>query len=201
MRDHGWEVKGVEPNKFAAAYAQKELRLDVFPGTLEEASFQNATFDSITLWDVLEHVQNPMATLKEAHRILKPGGLLVISLPNPSSIEARLFGSHWVGWERPRHLFLFTPQLIEAYLQKNGFELDGIESFNGRLSLTLLSLEFLCKAKQVPEKRWRPWLRAAYNWPLRILSWPLYRLGEQFNKTSILTVFATRKENPYQILK
>lgn len=192
MQQRGWQVRGVEPISHAAAQAQQNFGLDVFVGLLEEAAFPEGTFDVVTLWDVLEHVADAQATLTEVARILKPGGLLVFSVPNPASLEARLFGGNWVGWERPRHLILIPPRLIPAYVRKAGLEFAGIESFNGRLRLTLLSVEFALKAKGIPEQKWRRWLDAAYTMPLRLATWPLYKLGERFNQTTVMTVFAKR---------
>ncbi|MCB8968684.1 MAG: class I SAM-dependent methyltransferase [Ardenticatenaceae bacterium] len=196
MQQRGWQVKGVEPIKHAAVQAQQDFGLEVFVGLLQEAAYPEATFDVVTLWDVLEHVADAQATLQEVHRILKPGGLLVFSVPNPSCIEARLFGRNWVGWERPRHLTLIPPRLVPAYLQKARLELEGIESFNGRLRLTLYSVEFMLKARGVPEHKWRRWLDLAYTIPFRLATWPMYKLGEHFNQTSIMTVFAKR---PYHL--
>ncbi|NJO55778.1 MAG: class I SAM-dependent methyltransferase [Rhodospirillales bacterium] len=99
MRRLGWSVQGVEPSPTAAEYAQKRLGLSVFQGRLEAAGFAEASFDAVTLWDVLEHVHEPEQTLADIHRVLRPGGLLVLSLPNPDSLEARLLGGHWLGWD------------------------------------------------------------------------------------------------------
>lgn len=194
MQQQGWRVDGVEPNAHAASQAKQKFDLDIFVGILAEAAYPSASFDVVTLWDVLEHVTDVKATLTETARILKPGGLLVFSVPNPASVEAHLFGANWVGWERPRHLTLIPPKLLSAYLHKTGLELKQIESFNGRLRLTLLSIEFVLKAHNIPEQKWRRYLNMAYNMPLRLATWPLYKLGEYFNKTSIMTVFATRPD-------
>ncbi len=192
MQQRGWQVQGVEPVIHAAALARQTFGLDVHTGLLEEAGYAPNQFDVVTLWDVLEHVADPLATLTETARILRPGGMLVFSLPNPASFEARLFGANWVGWERPRHLHLIPPELIPAYLQRVGLAFVGIESFSGRLRLTLLSIEFMLKDWGIPEQRWRRWLNLAYSWPLRLATWPLYKLGERLNRTTIMTVFAEK---------
>ena len=195
MRARGWEVAGVEPSAYASAYARQTFDLDVATATLEEIAFPDSAFDVVTMWDVLEHVPDPRATLAEVARILRPGGLFVASLPNPTAVEARLFGSAWVGWDRPRHLYLFTPLVLRSFLHDAGFAFTSLESFSGRLGLTLLSLEFWLKARGIPERRWRPWLKALYSRPLRVLSWPVYWLGEAFNRTTVMTAFAHRREN------
>lgn len=189
MRERGWRVAGVELSPYAAEYARQTFHLDVFAGTLEAAAYPDDSFNVVTLWDVFEHLPNPKATLAEIARILKPGGLVTMSLPNPTSVEANLFGSNWVGWDRPRHLHLFTPAVLRCYLQDAGVIIESIESFSGRLGLTLLSVEFLCKARGMREEKWQRWLKLAYSWPLRVASWPLYWLGEAMNKTTVMTVF------------
>ncbi len=190
MQAAGWQVAGVEFSPHAAAFAREQYGLDVQTGTLEDAAFADGSFDVVTLWDVLEHVQDPKGTLAEIARVLRPGGLLVVSTPNPTCVEAHLFGSHWIGWERPRHLHLFTPNLLRCYLRDAGFEVASLESFSGRLSVTLVSLAYWLKTTNVPEEKWQPWLRAAYSWPLRLATWPIYRLGEALNKTTTMTMFA-----------
>lgn len=192
MQQRQWRVQGIEPVPYAAQQAQQLLGQNIHTGTLEDTAFLDNTFDVVTLWDVLEHLPNPKSALLEINRILKPGGLLVFSIPNPNSIEARLFGKNWLGWERPRHLHLIPPHLVPKYLSITGFRIKTIESFNGRLSLTLLSLEFMLKAHGIPEQKWRPWLKMAYTMPFRMATWPVYKIAEQFNKTTIMTIFAER---------
>ncbi len=194
MRTAGWQVAGVEFSPQAAAFAREQYGLDVQTGTLEEAAFPAASFDVVTLWDVLEHVQDPKDTLTEIARILRPGGLLVVSTPNPTCVEARLFGPHWIGWERPRHLHIFPPRLLRRYVEDAGFVVESLESFSGRLSVTLISVAYWLKTTKIREDKWQPWLRAAYNWPLRLATWPIYRLGEALNKTTTMTQFARLPE-------
>jgi SAM-dependent methyltransferase len=190
MRDHGWQVTGVELSREAAAYAREKLGLDVHTGMLEEQTLPDGAFDVVTMWDVLEHVLDPRVTLAGVRRLLRPGGLFVASVPNPASLEARLFGDSWAGWDRPRHLHLFPPDLLCRYLLAAGFADITLRSFSGRLRVTLLSVEYLLRARQIPESKWRPWLGLAYNLPLRLITWPLYRLGEHFNQTTNITAFA-----------
>ncbi len=190
MRDRGWQVVGIELNPHAAEYGRRALNLDIHTGRLEDIALPDDAFDAVTLWDVFEHVLDPKQTLVIIRRILKTDGLLVIATPNPASLEARLFGDAWAGWDRPRHLYLYYPAVLRRYLHEAGFNDVRIKSFSGRLGVTLLSLEYLFKYKHVQERYWRPWLALAYNWPLRLLTWPLYRLLEAFNQTTNMTAFA-----------
>lgn len=81
VRRRGWEVSGIEPSGWAATYAQDCFQLNIFNGSLVKAHFPEKTFDLITLWDVLSHLENPLDTLKEINRILKNGGLILLRVP------------------------------------------------------------------------------------------------------------------------
>jgi len=80
--DSGWQVEGVELAKSACEYAQERLGLELINRTVFEANFEKNHFDAVTLWNVLDHLLNPLDTLKEIVRILKPQGILVIRVVN-----------------------------------------------------------------------------------------------------------------------
>lgn len=121
MRELGWTVIGFEPSAGAGEAARERFGLDVRIATLEGADFADGSADVVTMRMVLEHVRDPRATLSEVHRILKPGGRLLLSVPNAGSLETRAFGPHWRGWELPRHLSHFTPRTLRALLEEMGF--------------------------------------------------------------------------------
>jgi predicted SAM-dependent methyltransferase len=73
------------------------------------------------MWHVLEHVCDPTANLLEAHRILRPNGILLLAVPVMDSLLRRWFGSEWVEWDLPRHTFLFSRETMHALLQKTNF--------------------------------------------------------------------------------
>ncbi|MBN1273076.1 MAG: class I SAM-dependent methyltransferase [Candidatus Aminicenantes bacterium] len=191
MRRHGsWQPVGVEPNRHASNYARDRLGLDVFTGTLEEAGFRDNSFDVVTMWDVLEHVTDPKATLQEVARVLRIGGILVMSLPNPETWEIGLFGSYWGGWDVPRHLHLFTHDVTARYLEEAGFELIKTISFTGRYHVFLLSLDLWAR-ERCP--RWRKVLLAALKfWPVRLLGLIFFSISDRVRLSSIMTVFARR---------
>ena len=144
-----WEPYGVEINERVAHIAQGH-GLDVRIGTLEQAGFSDEFFDVVTLWDVLEHLPDPVAGLREIYRILKPGGLLVIRVPNASSWDSRLFGRYWAGLDSPRHLYVFTPVTLDALLTVNHFKCLARSSLIGVYSTFLLSMRFWSSAKNKP---------------------------------------------------
>jgi 2-polyprenyl-3-methyl-5-hydroxy-6-metoxy-1,4-benzoquinol methylase len=119
MRDLGWSVKGVESDPVAARQATQR-GLDIFCGTLHDARLQDDSFDVVVLTQVIEHLPNPVETLKECTRILKSKGHVVIVTPNSSSLTHRLFGRNWRGLEPPRHLHIFSPPSISRLLVDAG---------------------------------------------------------------------------------
>ncbi|OPY57223.1 MAG: hypothetical protein A4E49_00091 [Methanosaeta sp. PtaU1.Bin112] len=120
MRQLGWEVTGVEPDGAAVSVAREKLGLQVFEGSLEEARLPGSHFDAITMNHVIEHVPDPIGTLRECHRVLRPGGKLVVSTPNIRSMGFQVFGEYWRGLEVPRHLHLFCPQSLRIAAEHAG---------------------------------------------------------------------------------
>jgi 2-polyprenyl-3-methyl-5-hydroxy-6-metoxy-1,4-benzoquinol methylase len=90
----GYRAEGVEPAARAAATAQS-AGLTVRQGLLHEAAYDDGQFDAVTLLEVIEHLNEPLALLQECHRILRPGGILLIGTANAASWSAKAFGAHW----------------------------------------------------------------------------------------------------------
>jgi len=120
LRRLGWKVDGVEINPQMAAYARVHIPAEVFSGDFLEADYPEDTFDLITFWDVLEHLPDPRKALIKARHIARTSGLLVVSLPNPDSLEARAFGEYWAGWDIPRHLHLWPRPTFVRLLNDTG---------------------------------------------------------------------------------
>lgn len=117
---HGWDAWGVEPSAWAVGVARAE-GLQMSFGTLEEATFPDAGFSVVTMWDVIEHVADPYATLQEAWRILEPGGWLAVHTMDIDSLFSRLMGKHW-PWYMQMHLFYFSRKTMASLLKRAGFE-------------------------------------------------------------------------------
>jgi len=120
-KDAGYKAYGVEPSFWMCKIAKESYNVTILPGPLESIEFKDSAFDIITMWDVLEHVCNPMDTLKEVKRILKPGGFLVINYPRIDDPLAKLFGKHW-WFLLSVHLFYFTPKTLSAYTEQLGLK-------------------------------------------------------------------------------
>jgi len=122
MRELGWEVVGVEPDGQAVKVAQERFGLNVYESVLEEIGFPDDTFDAITMNHVVEHLPDPIGTLRECKRILKKGGRLVVTVPNIESLGHRLYRDAWRGLEVPRHLFLFSPRTLRVCAESSGLQ-------------------------------------------------------------------------------
>lgn len=134
LEDLGWDVYGVDISSRAVEGARKSGLENVFQGELQEVRFESSFFDVVDLHHVFEHIPNPNETLKEINRILKPGGEVVITLPNFSSLAAKIFGKHWGGIDLPIHLFYFNRRSLDYVLKKNGFEIKKVyysDTFRG----------------------------------------------------------------------
>ena len=137
----GWQVVGIEVIPQAAELARQK-GLEIIEQDLLNADFPAESFDVITLWDVLEHLTSPNAALQECRRLLKDGGLLVIKAPNPSGGEAKLFGSEWIGYEAPQHLFGFPEVVLRAHLEALGFKEEALQQIGSDYAAFFLSLGY-----------------------------------------------------------
>jgi len=121
MATRGWNVTGIDVSVRAVEQVRSELGLTAHLGTLPHSDLAPASFDAITMWHSLEHVHDPLNTLREARQLLAPGGKIVVAVPNIDSWPFRWFGAHWFGLDVPRHLTHFTPTTLVQMLQRAGF--------------------------------------------------------------------------------
>jgi 2-polyprenyl-3-methyl-5-hydroxy-6-metoxy-1,4-benzoquinol methylase len=124
-KDRGWCAQGVELSEFAFKMAKKTFGLKVFNGTFEQADFSGNSFDVITMIEVIEHLPDPMKTLKECHRVLKTNGIIIVQTGDVSSYYARISGNRW-PYFLAGHLFYFSKKTIRKMLEKTGFEIIKI---------------------------------------------------------------------------
>jgi SAM-dependent methyltransferase len=121
-RAAGYEVSGVDVSEGAVGYARKHFGLNADTRTLRDVAETGARFDVVTLWHVLEHFVDPMQALESVGRVLAPGGLLVVEVPNLHSLKFVLAGKKWVGGNHPLyHRTFFTAQTLRLMLVRAGF--------------------------------------------------------------------------------
>lgn len=126
-----WNRFGVETGEAAAAAASQAIGTDhLFPGSLTEAAWPDSMFDVVTFWSALEHTNEPRENLREAKRIMRAGGTLIIQVPNAASYQARLFGGDWFSLDAPRHRYHFSLPLLERLFSEIGFELCRVSYFS-----------------------------------------------------------------------
>lgn len=127
-RELGWIVKGLEIAHPSARYAKEVRGLDVFAGELTTAGYPDEYFDAITMWEVLEHLPDPQAYIREINRILKRRGVFALSVPNFNSITRRLIKEKWWIMGPEEHLYYFTPASLRKVLGEAGFEIIKLHS-------------------------------------------------------------------------
>jgi len=133
-RKVGFDTTGVEPSAEAAETARR-AGLNVFTGFLEAARFPDGAFDAATLVEVIEHLRDPRSLLAECRRVLKPGGILLVTTPNAASWTARIMKSRWDGFGLKAmggHISFFNPRSIEMIAERTGYELVRVETRNVR---------------------------------------------------------------------
>lgn len=123
----GWNAMGVEPSSWAAALAQ-ENDVPVICGTQDSPELAGKTFDVITMWDVIEHVDDPSGEMAKAYKMLNPGGWLVIHTMDVDSWASKLLKSRW-PWYMDMHIHYFSQRTMRQMLEKNGYSVvwSGIQ--------------------------------------------------------------------------
>lgn len=124
--EQGLSVYGVELSTEAASKTRQRHK-NIFNGPLENAKYQDSFFDVVAIFDLIEHVLDPDITIKEIHRIVKPGGLIIFTTPDISSWHARIMGKYWYQINPHQHLFYFSPHTMKKILEKNGFTVVEIK--------------------------------------------------------------------------
>ena len=124
----GYEVAGVELYRTAAEYAAQRTGAPVVIGTLDDVPFEADSFDAVVMSHVFEHVTDPNGTLTKLRRLLRPGGVLLLSCPNYGSVLRRVYGVNWYGLSPQFHMWQFTPASLARIVRAGGFDLELVSS-------------------------------------------------------------------------
>jgi 2-polyprenyl-3-methyl-5-hydroxy-6-metoxy-1,4-benzoquinol methylase len=140
-RQRGWNPYGVELSDYSSDIARKKIGTDrIITGRVEDAAFKDATFDAIVMTDVIEHVCDVHSFLGEVSRILKPGGIISITTPNPASLSCQLLGKNWPHYKL-EHLMYYTPKALELLLEPLGYRRLYLSAATKTLTLAYLELQ------------------------------------------------------------
>lgn len=131
LADMGFETHGLEVSADAVRGADSRAEVRIAP-SLVEAAYPSDFFDEAILWHVLEHLADPRGTLEECRRVLRPGGRIVVALPNFSSVQSRWSGPAWFHLDPPRHLYHFPADALWRLLERSGFTCASVHHFSLR---------------------------------------------------------------------
>lgn len=127
MQNKGYRVDGVEISEYAADIASKKLNTRIISRDLLNTSYKSKQFNIVTFWDVLEHIYDPVESLKEVLRIIRQDGVLIIETLNISSLTARVLKRKWPLYYPPYHLYYYNHRSMSRLLENTGFRI--IKSF------------------------------------------------------------------------
>lgn len=176
-RDRGWDTVGVELSGDTAELARKWFALEIHTGDIANAPLADESFDAVTMWDVFEHLADPIAKLQRIRRLLRPGGLLLILTPNVEGLFPKLsllsspITGEWTHPEPPHHLFQFSKRSLRLVLARHGFQVVEIKDLR-------IPLRYSFRGERRIVKDLKRLLYAALFLPLAALG-PLVRAGDQ----------------------
>ena len=133
-RMKGWKGVGLELTQKAVDYCES-INLDVRQEILTPNTFQKGSFDVVTMWDVLEHILDPIEILGTIYNVLKPGGLLLLRVPNGDSLAARILQEKCLVFAGYTHVSLFSTKTLRKITESSGFKTISIETVNPELNV------------------------------------------------------------------
>lgn len=119
--DNGWNAIGLEPNRWAAKYGEKEYGITIVNKPFKKDSLKKSFFDVITMWDVIEHFTNPKEEVTKVYWALKDGGVFAFSTVDPLSLLARTMGTNW-PWYMEMHRVFLSREAAKRCLLEVGFK-------------------------------------------------------------------------------
>jgi 2-polyprenyl-3-methyl-5-hydroxy-6-metoxy-1,4-benzoquinol methylase len=127
----GFEVTGIEPAEELARTARERFGVDARAGFIEDAELEPGSFDVACAWHVLEHIPEPLAVLRNLHRVVGRGGVLALEVPNAASRQAERLGAAWPHWDPAHHVGHYTPAALRALVERAGFDVALIDTLSG----------------------------------------------------------------------
>lgn len=167
-RHPGWRVHGVELSEAAASLARAK-GLSVTVGDFVAADLPAGAFDVVSAWDVLEHMHDPDVFLGRVRELLRPGGVFVLRTPDTRSLNRRLFGRYWAGWDIPRHLCVYSSVELRRALREAGFTSICARHRSGTYADSVISARFWLDDRTTDGRLHRAVVRLLESLPTRVL--------------------------------
>jgi len=188
IRADGWEVMGLEPDRGIAEYARAKYGLNITGDLLPNPALPDRAFDAVVMLHVIEHMPDPSENLREIHRILKPGGVLVVETPRFDSLMFKLLGRR----ERSicncnGHIYFFTVPSLRQLLEKSGFEVVRVDLVGRTLTLERLFYNIGLITRSARMKRWLASLSTALH---------LDQFRVHVNARDMQRMYVRARENP-----
>lgn len=149
-RARGWSTVGVELNPRSVAEC-RSAGLEVLCEEFPSASLAGRRFDAVVMNDFLEHLGDPVGALREARRLLAPGGVLFVTTPDVGSLLARVAAGRWLHLKPNEHLVYFDRRTLAAALERAGFRVEALRSM-GRVRNLGVALEKLRAYGELPAR-------------------------------------------------
>jgi len=124
-KENGWTVEGMEPDNTARSHAEQNTKQKIHTNLFSIS--ENNTYNTITLWHVLEHVHKLNESIQHIHKLLVSNGILIIAVPNINSYDSIYYGNDWAALDVPRHLYHFKKENMDNLLTKHGFTIKEIK--------------------------------------------------------------------------
>lgn len=182
-RAAGWETRGIDVSPAMSRWGREHLGLEIDNGLFQTADYPAGGFDAVTMWDYIEHSIDPAADFAKAARVLRPGGVLMLSTGDAGSALARLSGRRWHLLTPRHHNFFFTVETLSRYLHSHGFELDSVKHPGAVYSLRYMAHKLGTMA---------PRSAAVRRLAARVAEHPIGERSIRFNLGDIVTVGARR---------
>ena len=137
-QQRGWQVEGLDVSAFGVDYAQTHYGVTAYHSALTDLELPAGAYDVVTMWDVIEHVPDPKAYVRQAADLLRSGGVISLATPDINSLPARLAGRRWVGYKlSEEHVYYFSVKTLSRMLDEAGFDVINVRHIGKYVPLSL----------------------------------------------------------------